>query len=255
MRTKIFAGNWKMHMGPKEARAFLDEFTKIVSPSGSAQWVLFPPSITIPSLADALKGSFIKYGAQNVHWESKGAFTGEISPGMLKELGCTYALVGHSERRQLFGETDEMCAKKIKALSDAGVIPMYCVGETQKERDGGMTNDVLKRQLNEGLKTWDPSSPLVIAYEPVWAIGTGKVATPPMAEEAHVEIRRILKDFIARTGTGNAMRSAELQILYGGSVKPDNSRELIAFPNIDGFLVGGASLVAKSFAEIGRLPL
>jgi triosephosphate isomerase len=249
MRKKIFAGNWKMHYGPKESLSFLKEFQELVDADSHREWVFFPPAVSLQAIQNALKGSQLKWGAQNCHFEPKGAFTGEISTGMLKELGCHYTLVGHSERRQLFGETDQTCAKKVKALNEAGIIPMLCVGETQKERDENLTNSVLKRQLTEGLSLWQASQPLTLAYEPVWAIGTGKVATPAQAEEAHIVIRQVLAE---RFGAG---RAAEIQILYGGSVKPDNSRELGALPNIDGFLVGGASLVAKTFAQIGQIPL
>lgn len=249
MRKKIFAGNWKMHHGPKETAAFVKEFSELVSPDSHREWVLFPPALSLPALQQGLKGSLIKHGAQNCHYEPKGAFTGELSVAMLKEVGCTYSLVGHSERRQLFGETDATCAKKVKALAEGGLIPMLCIGETQKERDAEQTVEVLKRQVTESLSLWDPSLPLVIAYEPVWAIGTGRVATPAQAEEAHLAVRRMLSE---RFG---AQKAAETAILYGGSVKPDNCRELAALPNIDGFLVGGASLVAKTFAQIGDIPL
>ncbi|MDZ4676605.1 MAG: triose-phosphate isomerase [Oligoflexia bacterium] len=249
MRKKIFAGNWKMHHGPKETLAFLKEFKEIVAPDAHREWVFFPPFVNLMTMQETLNGSFIKWGGQNCHFEQKGAFTGEISPMMLKELGCTYTLVGHSERRQIFGETDSLCAKKVKALNEAGVIPMLCVGETQNERDENLTSQVLKKQLHEGLSLWDPSQPLTLAYEPVWAIGTGKVASPAQAEEAHQMIRQVLS---LKYGPA---RSAEIQILYGGSVKPDNSRELSALPNIDGFLVGKASLIPKTFALIGQTPL
>jgi triosephosphate isomerase len=169
---------------------------------------------------------------------------------MLREVGASYVLVGHSERRQIFKENDELCSKKVKALIEQGLIPMLCVGETQAERDQDQTRTVLERQLTAGLKLWNKDTPLTIAYEPVWAIGTGKVATPQMAEAAHAQVRQILGAI-----TASANRAAEIQILYGGSVKPDNSRELIGLPNIDGFLVGGASLAPKSFAQIGQIPL
>ncbi len=250
MRKKLFAANWKMNLGPKEGAAFCKEFLKLVSPDVTKDWVIFPPSITLTTVAENLKGSIVKFGGQNCYFEEKGAITGEISPGMFRECGASFILVGHSERRLLFGETDESCAKKIKLIIDNGLIPMLCVGETQEERDKGQTQKVLDRQLSEGLKLWNKSTPMTIAYEPVWAIGTGKVATPAMAEAAHVEIRKILAKI-----AGGANKAAEIQILYGGSVKPDNSREMIGLPNIDGFLVGGASMVPKSFAQIGQIPL
>jgi triosephosphate isomerase (TIM) len=250
MRKKLFAANWKMNLGPKEASSFCKEFLKLVSPDASKDWVLFPAAIALTTVAENLKGSTVKFGGQNCYFEEKGAFTGETSPGMFRECGASYILVGHSERRQIFGETDQSCAKKIKLIIDNGLIPMLCVGETQEERDKDQTQAVLERQLTEGLKLWNKSTPMTIAYEPVWAIGTGKVATPAMAEQAHVEIRKILAKIV-----GGANRAAEIQILYGGSVKPDNSREMIGLPNIDGFLVGGASMVPKSFAQIGQIPL
>jgi len=250
MRKKLFAANWKMNLGPKEGVQFCRDFLNLISPDAQREWVIFPPSITLSSIYPILKGSPVKLGGQNCYFEEKGAFTGEISPGMYRECGATYILVGHSERRQIFGESDQICSRKIKLISENGIIPMLCVGETQMERDENQTQDVLKRQLNEGLRFWNPSTPLTIAYEPVWAIGTGKVATPNMAEEAHLEIRKILGQI-----AGGANRAAEIQILYGGSVKPENSREMMAFPNIDGFLVGGASLVPKTFAQIGQIPL
>lgn len=249
MRKKIIAGNWKMNMGPKEADSFLSQFLTLVDPNAHQDWVLFPPYVTLPSVASKLKNNFIKLGAQNCHFESKGAFTGEISLNMLKEVGCHYVLVGHSERRQLFGETDLTCAQKIKSIEEASLIPMLCVGETQSERDEKKTNEVLKKQVVEGLKHWTKSSTLTLAYEPVWAIGTGKVATPPMVEEAHAVIRRLLSELSSPSLAG------EIRILYGGSVKPDNKAELALLPNVDGFLVGGASLEPKSFAQIGQLPL
>jgi len=239
-----------MHMGPQDAGAFCDEFARIISPDRQKEWVIFPPAVSLETLRSKFKGGFVKWGAQNFYFEEKGAFTGEISPLMLKELGCAYALVGHSERRQLFGETDGGCSKKIKVAHAHGIIPMYCVGETQKERDAAATDKVLETQLKLGLADWEEGLPLVIAYEPVWAIGTGKVATPAMAEEAHRTIRKILGGVCK-----NSQLAAEVPILYGGSVKPDNSRELIALPNIDGFLVGGASLQPKSFAQIGQMPV
>jgi triosephosphate isomerase len=250
LRKKIFAANWKMNLGPKESVAFCHDFLGLVAPSASREWVLFPSALSLSSVASALKNSFVKWGGQNCYFEEKGAFTGETSVAMFKEVGAGYVLVGHSERRQIFKETDEECAKKVKVISESGLIPMLCVGELQAERDENKTTEVLISQLTQGLKYWIKNSPLTIAYEPVWAIGTGKVATPKMAEEAHIEIRKILAEI-----TSDSNIAASIQILYGGSVKPDNSREMLTYPNIDGFLVGGASLIPKSFAQIGELPL
>ncbi len=251
MRQKIIAGNWKMNHGPKEAEAFVKEFLPLVqmTQSPSLEWVIFPPYVTIPKVKELLEQSQVKYGAENCHEAESGAYTGEISASMLEQLKCHYTLIGHSERRQLFGETSEKCAKKIKVLIAHGITPMYCVGETQSERDENKTSSILIAQMKAGLVLWDPNTPLVIAYEPVWAIGTGKVATPAMAEEAHRIIRTQL------TESFGATKAATICILYGGSVKPDNSVELSQQPNIDGFLVGGASLTAKSFAQIGQIPL
>ncbi len=249
MRKSIFAGNWKMQMGPHEATKYLNEFIPQIHPDKSREWIIFAPFVSLPTLQNNLKNTPIKWGGQNCHHEPKGAFTGEISAPMLKELDCQYGLVGHSERRQFFGETDKSCALKIKALLESDITPMLCVGETQKERDGGMTQEIIKSQIEQGLEYGDPLRPLVIAYEPVWAIGTGKVATAGMAEEVHVFIRKVLSSKFGQE------RAGQIQILYGGSVKPENCRELIALPNIDGFLIGGASLTAKSFAQIGLIPL
>lgn len=238
-----------MNHGPKEAEKFLSEFQALAQRSAALEWVIFPPYVTLPAVKAKLSGSFVKFGGQNCHELPSGAYTGEVSAIMLAELGCQYTLVGHSERRQYFGETNQSCAKKIKILIESGITPMYCVGETQKERDENKTTQVLSQQIKDGLALWDSSQPLVVAYEPVWAIGTGKVATPQMAEDAHKMIRQYLTEKVGVT------RAAEICILYGGSVKPDNSAELAMQPNIDGFLVGGASLVAKSFAQIGQIPL
>lgn len=247
MRKKIIAGNWKMNHGPKAAEDFLKEFSPLLSPH--LEWVIFPPYVTIQKVKELLKERPVKVGGQNCHTEINGAFTGEVSVPMLAELGCEYVLIGHSERRQYFGETNESCATKISMATQYDLVPMYCVGESGEERKSNQTELVLKSQLEHGLKKWNPNSPLVLAYEPVWAIGTGVVATPTMAEEAHRFIRSTLAQI------AGSQRAAEIQILYGGSVKPDNSMELASRPNIDGFLVGGASLTAKSFAQIGQIPL
>lgn len=249
MRKKIIAGNWKMHFSPTETEKFLNELAPLLENKAGLEWVVFPPAVSLSKTKEKLSKSFIKYGAQNCHQADKGAFTGEISTAMLAELGCQYCLVGHSERRQYFNESNLNCSLKIKALNDRGIIPLYCVGETLQEREEGKTADVLVSQVSEGLKNWNPAEPLVIAYEPVWAIGTGKVASPQQAEEAHKIIRQTLNEKFG------ALRSAEISILYGGSVKPENSQELSLLPNIDGFLVGGASMIAKSFAQIGQIPL
>lgn len=238
-----------MYHGQKEASAFMGEFKAGLVTDAQREIVIFPPMLLIHDLVKLSSGTPIKIGSQNIHFEKQGAFTGEVSASQVKETGCQYALIGHSERRQYFNETSIDCGKKIAAASAVGLIPMYCIGENQSQRDGNQTQSVLSEQLAEGLKLWEQEKgPLVIAYEPVWAIGTGKVATPPMVEETHSFIRSFLTKKLGQ-------QASLIPILYGGSVKPENSRELIALPNVDGFLVGGASLQAKSFAQIAQLPL
>jgi triosephosphate isomerase len=225
----LIAGNWKMYKGPAEAAAFCRELRDAELPAG-VDVVVCPP---FPSLADAvqaLAGTEIGVFAQNCHWAPEGAFTGEVSASMLQELGVYGTLVGHSERRQLFGETDELVARRVRACLDAGLDVIACVGETEEQRDAGQTDEVLRRQL----AALEADDNLVIAYEPVWAIGTGRTATPEIAEAAH----RTIKELI------------DVPVLYGGSVKPENAAELLAQPSIDGALVGGASLDVASFAAI-----
>ena len=222
----LIAGNWKMFKGPQETRAFVESFR----PPEGVDVVLCPPFV---SLGAALDGPHAIY-AQNVHWEGSGAYTGEVSPGMLLELGVEGTLVGHSERRQLFGETDEMVARRARAALEAGLGVIACVGETLEQRESGDTELVLKIQVEAIAFAAGEHQKLVVAYEPVWAIGTGKTATPEQAEEAH----RFIKGLI------------EKPVLYGGSVKPENAADLLAQPSIDGALVGGASLDPDSFAAI-----
>jgi triosephosphate isomerase (TIM) len=220
----LVAGNWKMFKGPRETREFLDAF----SPPDGVDVVLCPP---YASLQAALEGPVPVY-AQNVHWEREGAFTGEVSPAMLVELGVHGAIVGHSERRQHFGETDETVARRAGAALEAGLAVIACVGELEHEREQGRTEDVLRRQVS----VLDAHERLVVAYEPVWAIGTGKTATPEQAQEAHGFVKSLL----------------DAPVLYGGSVKPENAEELLSRPGVDGALVGGASLDPDSFASICR---
>jgi triosephosphate isomerase len=224
----LIAGNWKMFKGPREAQEFFDGFD---APSG-VETVFCPPFV---SLAAAIESGRTIY-AQNVHWEPSGAYTGEVSPEMLRELGVEGALVGHSERRQLFGETDEMVARRARAALEAGLGVIACVGETLEQRESGDTELVLKIQVEAIAFAAGDHERLVIAYEPVWAIGTGRTATPELAEEAH----RFIKDLLDRP------------VLYGGSVKPENAAELLSQPSIDGALVGGASLEPDSFSAICR---
>lgn len=242
---KIFAANWKLHKTPVEARDFFHAWRQKTAGFDFAkrELVFFPSATSLESASQALAGSGTFWGAQNCYFEDKGAYTGEISPLVLKGMGATYVLVGHSERRSLFGETDELLAKKIKKLQDLGLTPMFCIGETLQERQGGKTFEVLKRQVEIGLSQGDRTKPLVIAYEPVWAIGTGVVATPEQVRETHAALFELLQ----------TMRfSSETPLLYGGSVKADNARELIQIPHVDGFLVGGASLEVDSFLAIAQ---
>lgn len=244
-RREIFAGNWKMYKDYKSAIALTEELVKGIQPKEGREYVVFPPS---PYLRDvsALCGKIISTGAQNIYFEKEGAFTGEISPLMVKDCGCRYALIGHSERRHVFNESDEDINKKIQAAFNAGLEPMVCLGELLEERESGATEKVLKRQIQGAFKDIDRvlMNKVVIAYEPVWAIGTGKVATPEMAEEAHLIIRGMVAEFF------NSEIAQSLPILYGGSVKPDNIAGLYAMDNIDGVLVGGASLDSGSFLTI-----
>jgi triosephosphate isomerase len=223
----LIAANWKMYKGPRETRDFLAAFT----PPAGVDVVVAPPFV---SLQVAVESGLTIY-AQNVHWEADGAYTGEVSTAMLREIGVAGAIVGHSERRQYFGETDETTALRAEAALGAGLSVIACVGETEAERDGGKTEEVLRRQVN----ALPSDERLVIAYEPVWAIGTGKTATPELAQEAHALIKSVL----------------DVPVLYGGSVKPDNAAQLLAEPDVDGALVGGASLDPESFTAICRAAL
>jgi triosephosphate isomerase len=240
MREKLIAANWKMYKNPDEARTFIEDFIKKIPPQNQKNIFIFPSAICIDAVKHAAKNSNLIIGAQNIYPEKEGAFTGETSPAMIKQMGCHTVLIGHSERRSLFGETNEFLAKKIKAVQELNLVPMYCVGESLQERKSGKTFEVLKTQLTEGLKLFDRKH-LILAYEPVWAIGTGEVATPEQAQEAHKYIREQLKQITGQSS---------YKILYGGSVKPENAPELIKQPDIDGFLVGGASLKVESFAQI-----
>lgn len=237
-----------MHNGLSDTTRFLETFLPLAQANSRVEWVIFPTATSLAHLASKLKGTNVRFGAQNCHFESKGAFTGEISVGMIKELGSQYCLVGHSERRTLFFETDESCAKKVKTLVENDIIPMLCIGETKAEREGKKTEEVIRKQLKEGLSLFKGGK-LSIAYEPVWAIGTGLVATPEMVRDAHKLIRQVLFNQLGE------QLGAVVPILYGGSVKPDNCLDLANIPNVDGFLIGGASLDPKSFAQIGQVPV
>ncbi len=247
MRTPLMAGNWKMFKTPAETKSFFEKFLPLVATTTQAEVAICPPYINIPAAVEAAAGSRVTIGAQNCFTQNKeGAFTGEVTPAMLKAAGCTWTIIGHSERRQYFGETDATVLARTKAAIEAGLLPIVCVGELLAEREAGKTNDVLKTQFEGGLAGLSPEefSKVVIAYEPVWAIGTGKVATPEIAEDAHKFLRGLVE---ARFG---AAAAASVRILYGGSVKPDNVKGLMAQPDIDGALVGGASLKPEDFAGI-----
>ena len=247
MRKPIFAANWKMHKTIGEAVAFATAFAPLVADVTNAEIVIAPPFPALAAASTALRGTRVLLAAQNVHPDKQGAFTGEVSPPMLVDLGCAYAIIGHSERRHLFGESSAFVAKKAAALLAHGVRPIVCVGETLAEREANRTFAVLEEQLGGSLAevSQGRASDVVIAYEPVWAIGTGRTATPAIAQQAHAMIRSWLQKSFSTAGNG-------MRIQYGGSVKPDNVAELMAETDIDGALVGGASLEAASFAAIVR---
>jgi len=248
MRKPFIAGNWKMNKTNSEAVRMLSELKELVKDVRDVDIMVAPPYTALAVCAEVLKGTNISLGAQNLFYEKSGAYTGEVSGPMLAESGCSHVIIGHSERRQYFGCTDEIVNKKIKAAVESGLKPVVCVGETLQEREENKTFDVLKRQVSEGLKnlSGQEKEALTVAYEPVWAIGTGKTATPGQAEEAHSFIRKTLGELY-----GEEFAQAA-RILYGGSVKPDNISELMACENLDGGLVGGASLEADSFSKIIR---
>ena len=245
MRKPIIAGNWKMNMTPSEAVRLVEELKPLVK-DAKCNVVICPPYVDLPAAAEAIKGSNIHLGAQNIHWADKGAFTGEVSADMLKELGVEYAIIGHSERRQYFGETDEAVNKRAKAAIAAGITPIVCVGESLEERESGLTGKKVSGQVQkdiEGIAASDAAR-LVIAYEPIWAIGTGKTATDEQANETIGMIRATVAGMLGRE-TAEALR-----IQYGGSMKPSNVKGLMAMPEIDGGLIGGASLKAVDFAQV-----
>jgi triosephosphate isomerase (TIM) len=245
-RKKILAGNWKMYKVPDETRDYLHHFLPLVAGHDRDEIVICPPYIDICDAVKATKGSNVAIGAQDLHWEKEGAFTGEICPAMLLAVGCTHVIIGHSERRQYFGETDDIVNFKLKAALEAGLVPIVCVGEVLEEREASLTEDVLRRQCLRAFYaiSGKKAHNLVVAYEPVWAIGSGKTATPQMAADAHALIRGEAAKAFGQELADN------LRILYGGSVKPENVKSLMAEEEIDGALVGGASLDPKSFAAI-----
>jgi triosephosphate isomerase len=245
MRVPVIAGNWKMYKTAGEAAAFVKAFLPLVAAVRGVDIVLAPPFPSIATVADAVRGSGVGVASQNVHFADEGAYTGEVSPRMVKDAGATHCIVGHSERRQYFAEDDDSVNRKVRAALAAGLTPIFCLGETLAQRKDGKTFDVVEAQIGGGLREIPPSDgpKVVVAYEPVWAIGTGVTATPEQAQEVHAFLRVRLQEL-----WGDA--SASVRVLYGGSVKPDNIAALMAKDDIDGALVGGASLAAESFAKI-----
>lgn len=246
MPHPFVVGNWKMHKTVAEARALATAVRDGLRDSGGVDVALAPPFTALAAVGEVLKGSSVGLAAQTMHEAAKGAFTGEISPAMLKDVGCTHVILGHSERRHIFGETDPMIMKKSRAALDHGLIPILCVGETLQERETSRTFDIVERQAEHALRhiTPEEASRSVLAYEPVWAIGTGKTASPAQAQEVHAFLRKLVT-----RSHGDAVARA-IRILYGGSVKADNAGSLIAEPDVDGSLVGGACLEADSFLGI-----
>jgi triosephosphate isomerase (TIM) len=245
-RTKLMAANWKMYKTPDQTRQFFRDFMPQVSGHNRDEVVVCPPDVDLGAAVEVAKGTNIAIGSQNVHWKAEGAFTGETSAPMLMAVGVTHVIIGHSERRQYFCETDDTVNMRLKAALEAGLTPICCVGEVLEEREAGLTDDVLRRQCVRAFHAISAkkATKLVVAYEPVWAIGTGKTATPELAAAAHAVIRKEAAEIFGEEF------AAKLRILYGGSVKPDNASALMAQEEIDGALVGGASLDAKSFAAI-----
>jgi triosephosphate isomerase len=246
MRKKVIAANWKMHKTPDETRDFFRDFLPMVVGHERDEIVVCPTFLAIDAAVHAVKGSRISVGAQDVYWQKEGAFTGEICASMLVAVGTTHVIIGHSERRQYFGETDDTVNLKLKSALEAGLVPIVCVGEVMEEREAGLTDDVLRRQCLRAFNkvSAKKAAGLVVAYEPVWAIGTGKTATPELASDAHAIIRAEAADSFGQEFAD------KLRILYGGSVKPENAHALMSEAEIDGALVGGASLDAKSLAAI-----
>ncbi len=249
MRKPFIAGNWKMNMGVKETSDFFNTLFKLIDDYQRVDIAIAPPFTSIPEAIKVCEGKKIYIGAQNMYFEESGAFTGEISPLMLKELGVDFVILGHSERRHIFGESNSLIAKKLKKALEHNFIPILCVGETLKEREDEKTETVLKEQIDSAFNELDSEEAkrVIIAYEPVWAIGTGKTATPEIAGQAHFFIRKRLKELY------NSIVAEEVRILYGGSVKPENAASLLSVRDIDGALIGGASLKPESFAQIIKI--
>jgi triosephosphate isomerase len=245
-RRPFIAGNWKMYKTCDEAVETARNLKKLVTDAADVDIMIAPPFTALSQVAEAVSGSNIAVGAQNMHPAAEGAYTGEISAGMLLSTGCRYVIIGHSERRQYFGETDQSINQKIRSALQAGLLPVFCIGETEAQRDAGNTFSVLDKQVENGLESYvsDDLKTLTVAYEPVWAIGTGKTATTEQAQEVHAYVRQW---FAKRFDDRFAQR---LRILYGGSVKPSNVKDLMAMPDVDGALVGGASLDPASFSQL-----
>ncbi len=245
-RKKLIVANWKMFKTTTQAQHFMDAFLPLVSGHSRDEIAICPSYVCISAVLGPARSAGIGVGAQNMHWEKEGAFTGEVSARMLTDIGCTHVIIGHSERRQYFGETDASVNKKLEAALEAGLVPVVCVGEEIEEREAGLTDEVLRRQCTYAFRgiSGQKARLLTVAYEPVWAIGTGRTATPKMADDAHATIRAE-----AAKAFGDDLAQG-LRILYGGSVKPENAKDLMSQAEIDGALVGGASLDAKSFAAI-----
>lgn len=246
MRIPTIIGNWKMNTTLQTGLELVNALAKDLNNVPDREVGVCPPFIYLAEIKKVIQSTNIKLGAQNMHWEAKGAFTAEISATMLKDIGCDYVIIGHSERRHIFSETDQMINKKIKAALNTQLTPVFCVGEQLEEREKGTTDQVLRQQVEKGLNelTAEQINNIIIAYEPVWAIGTGKTATPAQAQEAHLFVRNLISRLTDETVAQN------VRILYGGSVKPDNAGELMIQPDVDGALVGGASLEAGSFSKI-----
>lgn len=249
MRKKVIAGNWKMNKTPDEAVQLVRDLKEGIADVRKATVILCPPFIALQAVGEIIKGSNMKLGAQNLHWETKGAFTGETSAQMLKSVGCEYVIIGHSERRRYFKETDELINKKVKKALEFELTPILCVGETLEERDRGVTQEVVERQVKGCLRdlTNEEVGGMIIAYEPVWAIGTGRNATPEQAVEVHQLIRGLIAELY------DDAVAEKLIIQYGGSVTPENAHSLLSQSQIDGALVGGASLKADSFRQIVKI--
>lgn len=247
-RRTLIAGNWKMHKTSGQAIDTAQKLKELVAGVDDVDVMIAPPFTALAQVAAEIADTNIDLGAQNMHWASEGAYTGEVSADMLVSAGCRYVILGHSERRHLFGETDQTINKKIKAALKAGLIPVFCIGETESQREAGDTFSVLDKQVQFGLESFvsEELQALIVAYEPVWAIGTGKTATTQQAQEVHAYVRKWFADKFGHT------LAQQLRILYGGSVKPSNVKELMAMADVDGALVGGASLDPQTFSQLVR---